>query len=279
MDKIIDSHHHLWDITKLEYPWMPPGESVLKKNYLPVDLYPVMKEVGVVRTIVVQAAHDIRETEFLLYQAQTTQWIAGVVGWVDLNDSRVGESLDKLLSLGPLVGIRHQAEDDPDDDWLVKRETIRGLREVESRGLKYDVLIKARHLRHVPFLAEELPSLPMVIDHIAKPFISEQTMEPWANDISAAAAYKNIYCKVSGMVTEADHKNWKVSDLVPFVTHIKSIFSADKLMWGSDWPVCLLASSYEEVLESTLQAMGSLTEAEKEKFLYSTALKFYGIED
>ena len=204
-----------------------------------------------------------------------TAFVAGVVAWVDVQSASVGDDLDSLMEYGPLVGIRHQVEDDPDDDWLIADATIRGLREIAARGLAYDMLVKPRHMKHVPVVAERVPGLRMVIDHIAKPLIADGIMEPWASDMAQIANIPGAHCKVSGMVTEADHTNWKVGDLTPYVEHVRGLFGMDRLMFGSDWPVCLLASSYQRVFDAALQAMGPMTDQEQRNFLGGNAARFY----
>lgn len=207
--------------------------------------------------------------------ANETEFVAGVVAWVDVQSPSVGDDLDSLLEHGPLVGIRHQVEDDPDDDWLVAYETIRGLGEIAARGLAYDMLVKPRHMKHVPVVADRVPDLRMVIDHIAKPLIAEGVMEPWASDMATIANIPGVYCKVSGMVTEADHDIWKVDDLRPYVEHVREQFGMDRLMFGSDWPVCLLASSYQRVFEAAIQSIGPMTDQEQSSFLGGNAARFY----
>ena len=217
----------------------------------------------------------MEEARFLLDIANNTEFIAGVVAWVDVQSTSVGNDLDSLLEYGPLVGIRHQVEDDPDDDWLVADETIRGLKEIADRGLAYDMLVKPRHMKHVPAVANRVPKLRMVIDHIAKPLIADGVIEPWASDMSKIANIPGVYCKVSGMVTEAYHANWKVDDLKPYVEHVREQFGMDRLMFGSDWPVCLLASSYKRVFDAALEAMGPMTNQEQSGFLGGNAARFY----
>ena len=207
--------------------------------------------------------------------ANDTEFVAGVVAWVDVQSPSVGDDLDSLLEHGPLVGIRHQVEDDPDDDWLVAEETIRGLRDIAARGLAYDMLVKPRHMKHLLAVAGKVPELRMVIDHIAKPLIAEGITEPWASDMAEIANIPGVYCKVSGMVTEADHDSWKVDDLRPYVEHVREQFGMDRLMFGSDWPVCLLASSYQRVFEAAIQSIGAMTDQEQSSFLGGNAARFY----
>ncbi len=271
----IDSHHHLWDLSRLDYPWMPPGPSVVRQNYLPPDLKPEIDAVGIGRTVIVQAHQSLEEARFLLDIANETEFVAGVVAWVDVQSPSVGDDLDSLVKHGPLVGIRHQVEDDPDDDWLIAEESIRGFREIAARDLAYDMLVKPRHMKHVPVVAERVPELRMVIDHIAKPLIADGVMEPWASDMATIASIPGVNCKVSGMVTEADHGEWKVDDLRPYVEHVREQFGMDRLMFGSDWPVCLLASQYRQVFDAAMDAIGPMTDAERAAFLGGNAKRFY----
>ena len=271
----IDSHHHFWDLSLLDYPWMPPGPSIVRRDYLPDGLRPEIAAVGIERTVVVQAHQSLDEAKFLLDIAKRTDFVAGVVAWVDVQSPNVGDDLDLLMREGGLVGVRHQVEDDPDDDWLIAEETIRGLREIAARGLAYDVLVRPRHMKHVPTVAELVPNLRMVVDHIAKPMIADAIVEPWATDMTKIASIPGVYCKVSGMVTEADHHNWKVEDLRPYVAHVREQFGMDRLMFGSDWPVCLLASSYGRVFDAALEAMGPMTKDERNSFLGGNARRFY----
>ena len=257
---------------------MPPGESVVRRNYLPPDLDPLLQASGVTGTVLVQAHQSLEEANFLLQIAEATDFVAGVVAWIDLQAPWAGEVLDRLMQRPKLVGIRHQVEDDPDDEWLIRDESVRGLRRLAQRGLAYDLLVKPRHLSTIPVLAERVPDLRMVVDHIAKPMIADGAFEPWARDIAAVAEIPGIYCKVSGMVTEADHSTWSVDDLRPYVAHVVEAFGLERLMWGSDWPVCLLAASYEGVLEAALEAIGPLTLDQRAGFLGGNAIRFYGLD-
>ena len=225
--------------------------------------------------MVVQAHQSLGEAKFLLDIAKRTDFVAGVVAWVDVQSLDVGDDLDLLMREGGLVGIRHQVEDDPDDDWLIAEETVRGLKEIAARDLAYDMLVRPRQMKHVPTIAELVPNLRMVIDHIAKPLIADAIMEPWAREMTKIASIPGVYCKVSGMVTEADHHSWKVEDLRPYVAHVREQFGMDRLMFGSDWPVCLLASSYGRVFEAALEAMGAMTQDERSSFLGGNARRFY----
>ncbi len=271
----IDCHHHFWDISRLEYPWMPPGPSVVRRNYLPQDLEPLIDEAGIRKTILVQAQQSLEEANFLLDIAESNDFVAGVVAWADVQSPTLGDDLDILMKRDKLVGIRHQVEDDPDDDWLVRDRTIIGLREIASRGLAYDMLVRPRHMEHIPTVAEKVPGLRMVLDHIAKPLIKEQVITPWDALMSKIAAIPDVHCKVSGMVTEADHSEWTVADLAPYVSRVRERFGMERLMFGSDWPVCLFAASYSRVLEAAIEAIGPMTADERAGFLGGNATRFY----
>ena len=272
---IVDSHHHFWDISRLEYPWMPPDPSVVRRNYLPDDIRPLIDEAGIQKTVLVQAQQSLEEANFLLDIAESNDFVAGVVVWADVQSPDVGDDLDALMKRDKLVGIRHQVEDDPDDDWLIRDSTVRGLREIASCRLAYDMLVRPRHMKHVPVVAERVPGLRMVIDHIAKPLISQGIVGPWDALMKEIADLPDIYCKISGMVTEADHSNWSVADLIPYVSHVREVFGMERLMFGSDWPVCLLAASYKQVVDAAIEAIGPMTAEERAGFMGGNAARFY----
>ena len=273
--EIIDAHHHLWDLDLFQYDWMPEDNPILRQSYVPDDLAPILEDCSVSGSVVVQADQTVEEAKFLLKCANDFPWIKGVVGWVDLQDERVGDTLDELIGLGPLVGIRHQVEEENDQEWLLRKQTLAGLKAVSDRNLSYDLLLKPVHLKQIPSLCDELPGLRMVVDHIAKPNIVEQELQPWSDLISKLHPYKNLFCKVSGMVTEADHNNWKPQDLRPYVQIVREVFGIDRLMWGSDWPVCLLAGDYREVMEAALFALGEISSEEAARFMSGSAEEFY----
>ncbi len=273
----IDAHQHFWEVGRFPYEWMPQPPSPLCRDYLPGDLAPILERNRFDGTVAVQAAHDLGETEWLLALAAQNPIIRGVVGWVDLTDPRVGEVLDRLQRNPMFKGVRHMVQDEPDPEWLLRDDVICGLREVETRDLSYDLLIHPRHLPVIPRLVERVPRLRMVIDHIAKPPIAAQCLEGWAEDMARAAEIPHLCAKLSGMITEADHVRWQSSDLTPFVQHAYKIFGADRLMFGSDWPVCLLAGAWKAVLAAFTQSLGALPVATREKLLGGTAMEFYRI--
>ena len=277
-DVTVDSHHHFWDLAKFHYDWMPPGDSALTRNFLPDDIRPLLESNGIDRTVLIQAHESIEEARWFLELADSNDFIAGVVVWVDLVDPDVGHVLDELMKQPKLVGVRHGVEHDADQAWLTRDASIRGLKELAARGIRYDLLTRPHQLEYVPAIAEKIPDLKMVVDHISKPPIASGEMEPWATDIASVAAIPGIYCKVSGMVTEADRSNWKPDDLKPYVRHVIDIFGFDRLMFGSDWPACLLASSYDDVVGAALEAVGELSAGDRAKLMGRNTIEFYGLD-
>ena len=275
----IDSHQHFWDLrSPVPYFWMPPDHPVLTRNYLPADLkttYDVNRFDG---SVFVQAAHDDREAEWICELARENPWILGVVAWADLQSPQLGRRLDELQRHPKFVGVRHIVHDEPDVDWLLRPAVVEGLRELARRGIPYDLLLKPPHLPVAIALMEKVPGLRCVIDHIAKPYIATGEFEPWARQIAGLATIPTMHVKLSGMITEAKVSGWKSEDLVPYVQHVLGIFGPDRCMFGSDWPVCLLAGSWKEVLAAFTQALGRQTLEVRGKVLGETCARFYGLK-
>ena len=271
----VDSHQHFWDIDRLTYPWMPEGDNVLRRSYLPEDLAPHLEHTGgISKTVVVQAQMTMAEADLLFDLAASADSIAGVVAWADLTDENVGETLDRLQRMPKFVGVRHQVHDEPDERWLLRDDVVRGLRELARRDLAYDLLLRPPHLKHIMELADRVPDLRMVVDHIAKPEIAEGRMEPWAKDIAKVAEIPGMNCKVSGMATEANPSAWQ-AEIVPYVAHVIGCFGFDRLMWGSDWPVCLLVDGYEAIKEGAIGAVGDIAPDDSAKLMGGNAARFY----
>ena len=274
---IVDSHHHLWDhSTGFDYSWQEGEENaVLRKNFMPDTLHSITKTNQIEQTVVVQAVQSVEELHWLLKIADENPFITGVVGWVDLKDKNVSKTLETVAKHPKLKGIRHVVQEEPDDNWLLQEDVISGLKDVASFNLTYDVLIVPRHMKSVPILAEKIPNLRMVIDHIAKPFIKNNSMSPWDSEMSEIAKIPTAYCKISGMVTEANVHDWKPEDLFPYIEHVINVFGPERIMYGSDWPVCLRAATYEEVLDTAIQgSLTKLNKSEMKQFLRTNAIKF-----
>ncbi len=248
----------------------------MRRDYLPEDLAPVLEENRFDGTVLVQANTVLEETHWFLQLADENPFIRGVVGWVDLCSPQLGATLDELQRHPRFKGVRHLVHDEPDVEWLLRKEVIAGLGELARRGLPYDLLLRPPHLPLVPRIAEQVPDLRMVIDHIAKPPIASHSLEGWAEDMAAAAQLPQVYCKLSGMITEAGPE-WTAEDLRPFVQHVMSCFPPERLMFGTDWPVCLLRGRWKQVLAAFTQAIGAQPQDVREQLLGGTACEFYGL--
>jgi L-fuconolactonase len=275
----IDAHHHFWDPARYSYPWMA-GDAMdpVRRAFTPDDLRGTLDEEQVDGTVLVQTLASAAETREFLDLAAVTGFVSGVVGWVDLTSPSVADDLDALLD-GPtgrwLVGIRHQVHDEPDPGWLTRAEVHHGLAAVQARGLTYDLLVRARELPAAVETVREFPGLQFVLDHIAKPRIADGRDDPWSQHMPALAAQENVTVKLSGMVTEADWATWSPRDLRPFVSQVVQWFGVQRLMFGSDWPVCLLAGSYHAVLAGLIDALPAMPSAELDQILGTNALRIY----
>ena len=272
---IIDSHQHFWQVGHFDYPWMSADVDVLYRDYLPEALEPVLKENGVSKTVLVQASNSLAETYWLLGLAERHQFIAGVVGWVDLTDPELETELEVLTANVAFKGVRHLVESEPADDWLVQPKVLEGLRILAKHHVTYDLLVHTRHLKHVKTVAESCPDLRLVIDHMAKPPIASGEVDEWARELKDVAAYPKIFCKLSGLVTEANLTTWSKDDLRPFVDRALESFGPQRMMFGSDWPVSLLAASYDQVLDSFQSLLQDLNEQERARIFDDNASEFY----
>jgi L-fuconolactonase len=273
--KRIDAHQHFWQLSRFAYPWMPPAPSPLRQDHLPERLAEILHEFRFDGSVAVQAATTIEETRWLLRLAETNRFILGVCGWVDLTARNLGEVLDEMQKHPRFRGVRHPAQDEPDEGWLIRGDVLEGLRELARRGIPYDLLIRPQHLPLIPRIAEAAPELRMVIDHLAKPRIARQEIDEWAAGMAEAAQFPNVYCKISGMVTEADAAHWKAEHFRPYVRHVMEVFGPGRLMFGSDWPVCRSVASWKQVLAAFTQSMGAQSEPVRERLLGGTAIDFY----
>jgi L-fuconolactonase len=279
MNHNIDAHQHFWKLSlPFDYGWLDtPNLSDIRRDFMPEDLAPLIRKEGFGRTIFVQTQHDLDENRWVLGLADQHPFIAGVVGWVDLASPHCERQLLEFRKFPKFVGVRHIVQDEPDDDFLIRESVLRGLRALERHSVPFDLLLHVKHLHHVPTLARKLPELPMVIDHLAKPRIKEHGLDDWLPGFREAASYPNVYCKLSGMVTEADWYDWSVDHMRPYVHAALDLFGADRLMFGSDWPVCELAATYEEVHEVLVDALGPISKSERQAIFGGTAARFYGI--
>jgi L-fuconolactonase len=279
MTRVIDAHHHLWGApTAAGYPWMTDAFDPIRRPFGVDDLQVALAPTGVDGTVVVQARTDLDEARGLLALAAGSSTVAGVVGWADLLDPGLAEVLSELQA-GPggdrLVGIRHPVHDEPDAEWLLRPEVRRGISTVGRAGLAFDLLVRPREMPAALEVARGEPGMRFVVNHLAKPPIASGELEPWATSLRDLAAEPNTWCKVSGLVTEADRAAWTVDRLRPYVDHALDIFGPDRLLFGSDWPVCLVAASYETVFETAATLTGTLSPAERAEVFGGTAQRAY----
>lgn len=260
----IDAHQHFWDPARADYPWMDAPElTPIRRAFGPADLVPLLNASGIDASMLVQCRSALAETEEFLQIAHATPSVIGVVGWADLTDAALGDTLDRLRALPggtKLVGIRHQVHDEADPDWLLRADVQRGLAAVFARDLAYDFLVRTRELPAAIATAKAFPQARFVLDHAAKPPIADGGSAEWSDRIASLAASGNVWCKVSGLATEAKWTDWDAERLFPFVQHVATCFGEDRLIFGSDWPVCLLAGSYGEIkvaLEACLAKLGT----------------------
>jgi L-fuconolactonase len=269
----LDSHQHFWVYDEGNYPWIPRA-TPLHRDWLPADLDPLLRASGFGGSIAVQARSTLEESHWLLTLADHAPLIKGVVGWVDLQHERVEEQLAMLAEHPRFVGVRHVLQDE-DDRSMLRPAFVRGIGKLAQFNLTYDLLIYPRHLPAAIELVAKFPRQPFVLDHIAKPPIRAGTLSPWREQIKELASAGNVFCKLSGMITEADHRHWRADDLQPFMETVFEFFGANRLMFGSDWPVCLLAGSYERVVSVVDGFIREHAPAALEPVLGETAARFY----
>lgn len=245
----IDSHQHFWQFNKDDYGWISDDMQNIKRDFLPDDLLPCLKAVGFDGSIVVQARQTLDETRWLLQLAAENPFIKGVVGWVDLQSENVENQLSEFCNHKKVVGVRHVIHDEPDVDFMLRPDFIRGVKMLEKFGLTYDILIFPVHLKNtIEFVGKFSSNQTFVVDHIAKPLVKNGVIYPWKTDLEELAKYENVYCKVSGIVTEADWQNWTPNEIYPYLDVVFGAFGTNRILIGSDWPVCLIAGDYSKVM-------------------------------
>jgi len=272
----IDSHQHFWSYDEHAYPWIHKG-TPLHRDWLPKDLEPLLVKAGLDGCVAVQARQTVEETHWLLTLADHAPIIKGVVGWVDLQSEKVEEQLAELAKQPKFVGVRHVVQDEPDVDFMLRPNFLRGIGKLIRVNLTYDILIYPKQLPAAITLAQKFPEQPFVLDHIAKPFIKDGVLSPWREQIHELAASSNVWCKVSGMITEANHTTWRSADFKPYLDTVFEAFGEDRLMYGSDWPVCLMAGSYERMFGLVDDYTRQLTDSARKKFFGGNATRFYRI--
>jgi L-fuconolactonase len=279
---VVDSHQHFWRTpTVEEYPWITDELAAIRHAFGPEDLRPLLAETGVDHTVVVQTRSSLQETRDFLALAAGTDFIAGVVGWIDLTDPAAGATIEELRA-GPggqyLVGIRHQVHDEPEASWLLRDDVGRGLHAIQEANLAYDLLVRTRELPAACEVARRFPHLRLVVDHIAKPPIAAGEIDTWAEAMAPLSEFDNVGCKLSGMVTEANWSSWSAGDLMPYTERVLHWFGPDRLLFGSDWPVCMLAASYRQVVDTCREVLAGVPEEARQNIFGGNAIRFYQLD-
>lgn len=270
----IDSHQHFWNPSRGDYGWLTPELQTLYRPFGPDDLEFLIEETGVGGTVLVQAAPTVEETEYMLGLADATDWVLGVVGWVDFADPNALAHVDRLARHKKLKGFRPMIQDIPDVDWMLKQELDWAFRSLVAHDLAFDALVKPEHLPNLLALLGRYPELRVVIDHGAKPRIRAGEFDEWAKDMRALARDTRALCKLSGLVTEAG-PDWSVDKLRPYVDHLMECFGPGRLLWGSDWPVCTLASGYRRWVDAAEELTAACSAGERLAIFGGNATAFY----
>jgi L-fuconolactonase len=275
---IIDAHHHLWKYSAAEYGWITPEMTVIRRDFLPADLEPLMHHFGIEGTVAVQARQTLEETAWLLELAEKHPLIRGVVGWVPLTEGAgVKRSLERFAAHKRLRSVRHVVQDEADPRYILRKDFNEGVSALREFGLRYDILIFERHLPAAIEFVDRHPNQTFILDHIAKPRIKDKIISPWDRNMRELAKRQNVYCKLSGMITEADPRRWTAEGLQPYIDVVFGVFGPRRVMYGSDWPVMLLAGDYERWYRTVRLAVAKLSQAEQDRIMGGTAAEAYGI--
>lgn len=278
MDNIrIDAHQHFWIFKPEDYPWIAADNKILSQDFLPEQLLPELTKLNLNGCIAVQARQKEEENNFLLSLAVDNHFIKGVVGWVDLQDPNLEKRLDFYASFAKLKGFRHVIQDEPDKNFILRPSFLKGVALLKKYGFTYDILVFHSQLSNTLKFLDQFPEHKMVIDHLAKPDIRRKQIREWKHDIQHIAAHRNVYCKLSGMVTEADWQHWEKQDFFPYLEVVTNAFGVDRIMYGSDWPVCRLGASYEQQYHICTSFFSTFSETEKAMIFGGNARTFYNV--
>jgi L-fucono-1,5-lactonase len=273
----VDAHQHFWRYTEDEFGWISDAMAAIRGDYLPADLLPLLDEAGIDATVAVQARQTIAETEWLLELAEENPRIAGVVGWVPLVDPTVERTLESLTANSKLKGVRHVLQGES-DEYMERHDFHAGIALLQRYSLTYDLLILERQLPSAIKFVDRHPGQPFVLDHVAKPLIAAHKLEPWRTQIRELARRPHVVCKLSGMVTEADFGHWTIADLQPYIETVLEAFGPKRLLFGSDWPVCAVASSYTKWVSVVKECFAELSADEQEMIFGGNAIEFYRLD-
>jgi L-fuconolactonase len=277
MAERIDAHHHLWRYTAWEFEWLDESMAALRRDFLPKDLMKEMSAAGIDGAVAVQARQTMEETRWLLDQADKCEAIRGVVGWAPIAGEDFPEVMEEFEERTKLKGLRHIIQGEKDENYILRADFIAGIEAMQGSGLVYDILIYERHLPQTIEFVDEFPEQVFVLDHVAKPLIASGTMEPWAERMRELGRRENVWCKVSGMVTEAEWGAWSLETLRPYLDVAVESFGVERLMAGSDWPVCLVAAEYGRWFEVLREYFAGFSETERDAVFGETAMEVYGL--
>lgn len=275
--RIIDTHQHFWKYDLQKHDWIDDQMKRIRKDFLPEDLEPVLKANGVDGCIAVQADQTEAENDFLLNLAEKNDFIKGIIGWVDFRSETIAERLERYSAFNKIKGFRHVVQGEPDPNFLLRKEFCQGIAKLEKYNFIYEILVFPHQLGAVLEFVRKFPKQKFVIDHLAKPYIKDGYIDGWKTMIAEIAKSENVYCKLSGMITEADYDKWNYKQLEPYLEVVLNSFGPKRLMFGSDWPVCLVAGAYSDVKSIAEKAVSKLSDDEKEAFWGLNAIKFYNL--
>jgi L-fuconolactonase len=273
----IDSHQHFWKFDPIRDSWITEEMNVIRRDFLPQDLLPVLQQNSFDGSVLVQSDQSEAENEFQLNNASQHEFIKGVVGWVDLLSPSVEERLQYYSQFKKMKGFRHVLQGEKDRAFMLQPVFMKGIGLLRKYNFTYDILVFPNQLKHIQDFVKAFPDQPFVIDHIAKPNIKDKKIDEWKKDMEAIAKFENVSCKISGMATEADWVNWKKQDFNPYIDTVIEAFGPDRILYGSDWPVCLVTGSYERILEIVEYYFSSFSPGEQELFFGGNAIKFYNL--
>lgn len=274
----LDAHQHFWRYDSVEHAWMTEQMSEIKQDFLPLDLRPLMESTGFQGCVAVQARQSLEETRWLLELANENTFIKGTVGGVDLRAETLSDQLEQFAAHPKLVGVRHVLQDESDDKFMLGAAFQRGIAQLSAYGLTYDLLLFPKHLPVAVELVRKFPDQPFVLDHIAKPLIEAGILTPWQDNLRQLAMFPNVYCKLSGLVTEAAWKQWKPEDFKPYLDSVFDAFGSERLMIGSDWPVCTVSASYDATMRIVIEYVEQFPQSVQEAVLGENCARFYGLD-
>jgi L-fuconolactonase len=275
--KRIDSHQHFWKFDPVRDSWINDDMKIIQKNFLPEDLQPLLKQNGFDGCVAVQSDQTEAENHFHFQNAENFDFIKGIVGWIDLQSKAVEERLEYYTQFKKIKGFRHVLQGEPQRDLMLQPAFMNGISLLRKYNFTYDILIFKDQLQYIPKFISSFPDQRFVIDHISKPDIKSGEIDQWKQDIKQIAQFENVHCKISGMVTEANWKNWKKEDFKPYIDVVVEAFGINRIMFGSDWPVCLVAASYDEMLGIAEDYFSSFSKEEQERFFGLNAIRFYNL--